>query len=363
MNIVVKIGTSSITDEHGEIAQQAIEKLAAEVAVLRSHGHRVVVVTSGAISAGLPALGLSGSRPADVATLQAVSAVGQSRLMAAYDNAMAGHGLVTGQVLLAPLDFMYRSQYLHARGTFTRLLDLGVVPVVNENDAVADDEIRYGDNDHLAALVAHLIVADLLVLLTDTTGLHSADPRLNAEASLIEEVVEFDHELEQMAGGRGTLRGSGGMASKLQAAKMAAWSGIRTVIAAADRPGVLPAAVAGDPGVGTVVRPKDRRLPARKLWIAFAKPYEGILEVDDGARRALVERGTSLLPVGVVGVTGEFDAGDAVEIADNAGTVFAKGLVRMDAGALRAAAGRRTAELPEGVAQEVVHRDDLVVTA
>ena len=349
MNVVVKIGTSSITDDRGEIAQPAIEKLAAEVAGLRSQGHRVVIVTSGAIAAGLPALGLSGARPSDVATLQAVSAVGQSRLMAAYDAAVARHGLVSGQVLLAPLDFMQRSQYLHARDTFHRLLDLGVVPVVNENDAVADDEIRYGDNDHLAALVAHLIYSDLLILLTDTAGLHSADPRLITDASLIEEIVEFDHELERMA-------------SKLQAAKMASWSGIRTVIAAAERPGVLSAAVAAEAGVGTVVRPRDRRLAARKLWIAFAKPYSGVLEVDEGARRALTERGTSLLPVGVVGVSGDFEAGDAVEIADKAGTVFAKGLVRMGAGDIRAASGRRSAELPDGVPHEVVHRDDLVVT-
>lgn len=363
MNVVVKIGTSSITDEHGEISQAAIDKLTTEVAGLRSRGHRVVVVTSGAIAAGLPALGMSGARPTDVATLQAISAVGQSRLMAAYDTALGHHGLVPGQVLLAPLDFMNRSQYLHARDTFSRLLDLGVVPVVNENDAVADDEIRYGDNDHLAALVAHLIYADLLVLLTDTSGLHSADPRLDADASLIEEIVEFDHELERMAGGRGTVRGSGGMATKIRAAKMASWSGIRTVIAAADRPGVLAAAVDAEPGVGTVVRPRDRRLGARKLWIAFAKPYQGVLQVDDGARQALVERGTSLLPVGVAAVTGEFDAGDAVEIADAAGRVFAKGLVRIGAKELRLAAGRRTADLPEGAAREVVHRDDLVVTS
>ncbi len=362
MNIVVKIGTSSITDVRGEIAAPAIEKLAAEVAAVRGQGHRTVVVTSGAIAAGLPALGLAGARPADVATLQAVSAVGQSRLMAAYTAALSAHGLVTGQVLLAPLDFMYRAQYLHARDTLKRLLDLGVVPVVNENDAVADDEIRYGDNDHLAALVAHLIYADLLVLLTDTSGLFSADPRVHADASLIEEIVEFDHELERMAGGRGTVRGSGGMASKLQAAKMASWSGIRTVIAAADRPAVLAASVAGEAGVGTVVRPKDRRLSARKLWIAFARPYQGVLRVDDGARRALLERGTSLLPVGVVDVAGEFDVGDAVEIVDGAGAVFAKGLVRLGAADLRRAAGRRSDQLPDGASQEVVHRDDLVLT-
>jgi len=362
MNVVVKIGTSSITDERGEISQPAIDKLTTEVAAVRSQGHRVVVVTSGAIAAGLPALGLSGARPNDVATLQAISAVGQSRLMAAYDASLAHHGLVAGQVLLAPLDFMDRNQYLHARDTLGRLLDLGAVPVVNENDAVADDEIRYGDNDHLAALVAHLIYADLLVLLTDTSGLHSADPRLDGGASLIEEIVEFDHDLERMAGGRGTVRGSGGMATKLRAAKMASWSGIRTVIAAAERPGVLPAAVASEPGVGTVVRARDRRLGARKLWIAFARPYEGVLQVDDGARQALVERGTSLLPVGITSASGDFSAGDAVEIADSGGRVFAKGLVRMGAKELRSAAGRRTAELPEGAPHEVVHRDDLVVT-
>jgi glutamate 5-kinase len=360
MNVVAKIGTSSITDERGAIATVAIDKLSAEVAALRSQGHRVVIVTSGAIAAGLPALGLSGARPVDVATLQAVSAVGQSRLMAVYDQALGRHGLIAGQVLLAPPDFMSRSQYLHARDTFARLLDLGVVPVVNENDAVADDEIRYGDNDHLAALVAHLIYADLLVLLTDTSGLHSADPRLDADASLIEEIVDIDHEHEGMAGGRGTVRGSGGMASKLQAAKMASWSGIRTVIAAAERPAVLTAAVAGEAGTGTVVWPRDRRLSARKLWIAFAKGYAGVVQVDDGARRALVERGTSLLPAGVVAVTGEFKAGDAVEITDAAGKVFAKGLVRLGAADLRAAAGRRTADLPEGAPHEVVHRDDLV---
>ena len=210
MIVVAKIGTSSLTDEHGEVSLAAIDKLCAEVAGLRGAGHRVVVVTSGAISAGLPALGFGGMRPSDLETLQAISAVGQSRLMRAYDDALERHGLVGGQVLLAPLDFVHRSQYLHARGTLRRLLDLGVVPVVNENDAVADDEIRFGDNDRLAALVAHLIGADVLVLLTDTPGMFTADPRLDEEASLIEEVVEVDQSLERAAGGAGTVRGSGG---------------------------------------------------------------------------------------------------------------------------------------------------------
>jgi glutamate 5-kinase len=231
---------------------------------------------------------------------------------------------------------------------------------VNENDAIADDEIRFGDNDRLAALVAHLVGADTLVLLTDTPGLLTADPRLDSGASLIQEIVEVDEELERVAGGAGT-RGSGGMASKLAAAKIAAWSGVRAVIAAADRPGVLLDAVGGQAGVGTVLQPHDRRLPARKLWIAFAVGAAGVVAVDDGARRALVERGRSLLAAGVVGVTGRFDADEAVEVVGPDGRVFAKGLVKLGSTALTAVAGRRTADLPEGTPHEVIHRDDLVV--
>jgi glutamate 5-kinase len=361
MVIVVKIGTSSITDGHGIIAVEAVAKLCSEVAILREKGERVVLVSSGAIAAGLPALGLSGAQPIDLATLQAVSAVGQSRLMRVYDDVLARFGLVAGQVLLAPLDFVHRKQYLHARQTLLRLLELGVVPVVNENDAIADDEIRFGDNDRLAALVAHLVGAGLLVLLTDMPGLLTADPRLDEGASLIEEIVEVDQSLEALAGRTGNPRGSGGMASKLAAAKIAAWSGVRVVIAAADRAGVLLEAAAGLPGVGTIVRPHDRRLSARKLWIAFAVGSNGTVVVDDGARRARVERQTSLLPAGVVAVHGAFDTDDAVEIAGSDGRVFAKGLVRHPAGRVKEWAGRRTSTLPPDLAHEVVHRDDLVV--
>ncbi len=360
MIVVAKIGTSSITDDAGTIDEPAIAKFCDEVAALRSAGHRVVMVTSGAIAAGLPTLQFA-ERPRDAVTLQAVSAVGQSRLMAVYDRALAGHGLIGGQVLLAPLDFMVREQYLHARGTLTRLLDLGVVPVVNENDAIADDEIRFGDNDRLAALVAHLIRADLLVLLTDMPGLLSGDPRFDADASLIEEIIEVDHGLEALAGGAGSSRGSGGMASKLAAAKIAAWSGVRAVIAAAHRENVLVDAVEGVPGVGTLIHPRRDRLPARKLWIAFAVGSSGTIVVDDGAKRALIDRGVSLLPPGVIDAKGGFDVNAAVEIAGHDGQVFAKGLVRFDAVGLRAVAGRRTDTLPEGSPHEVVHRDDLVV--
>jgi glutamate 5-kinase len=361
--VVAKVGTSSITDDQGDIAVEAIEKFCVEVAALRAAGNAVVVVTSGAIAAGLPALGLGGARrPRDAQTLQAVSAVGQSRLMRVYDRVFADHGLVCGQVLLAPLDFVVRQQYLHARSTMRRLLELGVVPVVNENDAIADDEIRWGDNDRIAALVAHLVDADVLVLLTDAPGLLTADPRIDPSASLIEEVVEVDHALEALAGGAGSARGSGGMASKVAAAKLASWSGVRTVIAAAGRERVLVDAVDGVP-VGTMVQPRERRLPARKLWIAFAVGAAGTIVVDDGARAALVDARRSLLPAGVVSVRGAFEPDDAVEIEGPDGRVFAKGLVRMGAAALAAVAGQRTGALPDGTPHEAVHRDDLVVLA
>lgn len=359
-SVVVKIGSSSLTGEDGSINQKAIESLCDEVVELRTSGWQVVLVSSGAISTGWQAMG-GGPRPTDFATLQAVAAVGQHRLMRQYDDSFSTRGLVAGQVLLAPLDFVYRQQYLHARQTLLRLLELGVVPVVNENDATSDDEIRFGDNDRLAALVAHLISADMLVLLTDTPGLFSADPRVDGEASLIEEVVEIDHELESVAGGPGGAVGSGGMASKLAAAKMATWSGVGVVIADASRPGVVQAALSRRPGVGTVFTPKPRKLSARKLWIAFAVGASGTVTVDEGAVVALTEREASLLPAGVVSVDGRFHPDDAVEIAGPDGKVFAKGLVRHGSAQITSWVGLRSSELPAGVAPELVHRDDLVV--
>lgn len=358
--VVAKIGSSSITGASG-VDVDAVAKFCAEVAGLRQSGHRVVMVTSGAIAAGLPLLGMSAAPTTDIVTLQAASTVGQSRLMRVYDDVLAGHGLLSGQVLIAPADFMVRKQYVRARHTLERLLGLGVVPVVNENDVTAYDEIRFGDNDRIAALVAHLVGADVLVLLTDAPGLLTADPRLHAGGSLIEEIVEVDAEMEAAAGGAGSVVGSGGMASKLAAAKIAAWSGVRAVIASAGRPDVLADAVRGTSGVGTVVRPRTRRLGARKLWIAFAVGAAGTIVVDEGARRALLERNVSLLAAGVGEVRGRFGVEDAVELAGPDGRPFAKGLARVDATTLATLAGRRTSELPEGVPHEVVHRDDLVV--
>ncbi len=356
---VVKVGTSSITSERGEIDDASLRKLCGEIAGARADGHEIVLVSSGAIAAGLPALGMT-TRPTDIGTLQAIAAVGQPRLMERLGSLLGHHGLLAGQVLLTPHDFGVRSQYLHARETLRRLLALGVVPVVNENDTVADDEIRYGDNDRLAALVAHLVGADVLVLLTDTAGVFTADPRVDTGASLIEEIVEVDAALVALAGGTGTDRGSGGMATKLAAAKIAAWSGVRAVIAAADAPGVVSDAIAGR-AVGTAFPPRAERLSSRKLWIAFALGASGRIVVDAGARRALCADQRSLLPAGVRGVEGSFDVDDAVEIIDDDGVPFAKGLVRYSSGGLREVAGRRTSELADGLPHEVVHRDDLVV--
>lgn len=360
MRVVVKIGTSSLTDVTGRIDQAAMEKLCAEVAEVRQQGHQVIVVSSGAVAAGMAALGLA-ERPRHGRTLQALSAVGQSRLMQNYNEVLAPWGLVAGQVLISPLDFFERAQYVHARATLSRLLELGVVPIINENDALADAEIRFGDNDRIAALVAHLVRADLLVLLTDTPGLFTADPRLDASASLIEEIVQIDAALEVRAGGVGSARGSGGMASKLAAAKIAAWSGVRAVIAGAARQHVLADAVAGVAGVGTVVLAHERHLSAKKLWIAFAVPAEGSVVVDAGARRALLDRAVSLLPVGVLAVRGTFHRGAAVELVTADGEVFAKGLVRVSSRNLELMKGRRTEDLPAGEGAEVIHRDELVL--
>ncbi|HEY1827148.1 MAG TPA: glutamate 5-kinase [Acidimicrobiales bacterium] len=353
--VVVKVGSSSVTP--GTVA-----RLGEEIAQARAQGHTVVVVTSGAIAAGWEAVGAGRPRPTDPIRLQAVSAVGQHRLMRMWQDALEPHGLIVGQVLLAPLDFMYRMQYLRARDTLHSLIGLEVIPIINENDAVADEEIRFGDNDRLAALVSHLVGAQLLVLLTDAPGLLTGDPKLFTEASLIEEVIEIDQQLEQVAGGSGSAVGSGGMASKLAAAKIATWSGVQTVIADASRPGVVGAALEGAPGVGTIFRARDgRKLSARKLWIAFALGSSGLLTVDDGARRALTGGKSSLLGAGVTECRGSFEPEDAVEIAGPDGKVFAKGLVKVPSDRKAEWLGQRSEQLPDDLPPVVVHRDDLVL--
>ncbi|MEM8620444.1 MAG: glutamate 5-kinase [Actinomycetota bacterium] len=361
MRVVAKIGTASITDDGGRIRPEAIAKLSTEVAALIAAGDEVVVVSSGAVAAGVAALGFD-HRPSDMRTLQAVSAAGQSRLVNAYNAEFDRHGLVGAQVLLDPHDFFDRAQYLHARSTLDRLLELGCVPLVNENDAIANEELRFGDNDRLAALVAHSLHADVLVLLTDTDGVYTGDPRRDPEATLVPLVVTDDPLLSLTAAASrgGSGRGSGGMASKLIAARMASWSGIRCVIARAARPDVLAGAVS-DELVGTTFESHDRVLSARKLWIAFAADAAGSVHVDAGAVRALTEHPRSLLPAGIVEARGDFLSGDTVEVVGPGGRTFARGMVAVDAAGLRAVLGRRTSDLPDGMVHEVIHRDHLVV--
>ncbi|MDQ3986319.1 MAG: glutamate 5-kinase [Actinomycetota bacterium] len=354
--IVVKVGTASLVDTAGEIDDTKLEALCLGITEARSLGLEVIVVSSGAIAAGLKPLGL-GSRPGDIPSLQAAAAVGQGRLLRRYTRALERAGLVTAQLLLTRYDFMHRQQYLNARNTVDRLLTLGVVPIVNENDTVAVDEIRFGDNDRLAALVANLSRARLLVLLTNARGLHSEDPRRNPTAPVLDEVEVITPELEQAAGGRGSDLASGGMASKIAAAWVATFSGVGVVVADYAEPHVMQKIAGGEP-IGTYFHPRRQRGSARRLWIAFAQPPRGRVRVDAGARRAIVEGKRSLLPVGVVEVTGDFKAGDSVDVVSEEGTVIARGLVRYDAPELEGARGRPTAEL---AGREVIHRDQLVV--
>lgn len=357
--VVVKVGSSSITRDSGEFDEAALDRLVRAVALAASEGRQITLVTSGAIAAGLPAVGFE-TRPDSVADLQVLAAVGQGLLMQRYANLFASSGLVVGQVLLTPNDFALRSSYLNARQALGRMLELGVIPVVNENDTVAVDEIRFGDNDRLAALVAHLVGAESLLILTDTAGLYTADPRLDSDASLIDEVVEIDRELEAAVGDSSSVHGSGGMASKLAAARMASWSGIRVVIASSSEDDVVRRILKGE-SLGTTVKAHTESLSSRKAWIAFGSASKGCIIVDDGARRALVSGGASLLPIGVRRVEGEFVAGDSVEVLTDGGRIFAKGIVSIESSRLAAVAGTNSADLPADVRHEVIHRDDLVV--
>jgi glutamate 5-kinase len=296
-------------------------------------------------------------RPTDVAGLQVAAAVGQGRLMERYAAEFGSRGRVVGQVLLTRDVLARRHQYLHAREALQRMLGLGIVPVVNENDTVVVDELRLGDNDRLAAIVAHLVTAGMLVILTDTHGLYSDDPGLSDDAELLNAVRHTDEILDELwqDSGSGAL-GSGGVATKISAARMAAWSGIPTVIANAGLDGAAVGAVSGD-DVGTWIEPHDSRLNAKKLWIAFGLPAEGRLVIDAGAARALTEHGGSVLAVGITDVEGNFATGAAVEVVTADGALVGKGLAGQSAAELRGAQGRHSSE----AGGEAIHRDDLVV--
>lgn len=354
--VVLKVGSSSLTGSRGGLDPAAVTSVVEHVTLLRSEGHPTVLVTSGAIAAGLPALGLE-ERPNDVPGLQVAAAVGQGRLMERYSNGFDEEGIIAGQVLLTRDVLANREQYLHAREALDRMLDLGVVPVVNENDTVVVDELKLGDNDRLGAIVSHLVGASMLIILTDTAGLYSADPRVEENAELLSAVRDTDRILDELrvSAGRGSL-GRGGAATKVSAARMAAFSGIPTVIAPAERDGVVLAAVRGEE-VGTWVNPRAARLSARKLWIAFGLPSEGTVTIDEGAKKAVTERGRSLLAAGVTAVAGEFGTGEAIEVLDAGGGLVAKGRSGLNATQLRSTLGEHSSV----VGGEAIHRDDLVV--
>jgi glutamate 5-kinase len=357
MPVVMKAGSSSLVQRSGELDAEALARTADLVAGMWDLGYPTLLVSSGAVAAGLPALGLD-RRPKDVPGLQVAAAVGQGRLMERYSALFAERGLVVGQVLLTKDLLANRSQYLHAREALERMLSLGVVPIVNENDTVVVDGLRLGDNDRLAAIVSHLVSAGLLVILTDTGGIYSADPRTVADAELLSAVRPTDAALDVVVSGEPGPFGSGGAATKVAAARMAAWSGIPTVIADARESDVLARAASGEE-VGTWVTPHDAKLPARKLWIAFGQPTEGRVVVDVGATKALLEGGKSLLAVGVLSVEGSFDAEAAVEVFDGGGRLVGKGLTTMSADQARQSIGRHSSE----VGGVVIHRDDFVLLA
>jgi glutamate 5-kinase len=359
--IVAKLGSSVVARDDGVLRADALAVVCDQVAALHNEGHRVVVVTSGAIARGMEVMDLA-IRPRAMAELQAASAVGQGKLYRVYDELLRERGVTTAQVLLTFFDMSARTHYLNARQTLRTLLDWRVVPVVNENDTTTTDEISFGDNDFLAAQVAVLLDADRLVILTNIDGVFTADPRVDPDAQLVTEIRDLAQLDELSIGHQASPLGQGGMRSKVVAAEMATAAGIEVVIANGLVPGTLATAAAGGE-VGTRFHRSATRQPSFKLWLKYAKPTRGRIEIDDGAARALRDGGTSLLPVGITGVEGTFDAGDAVEVV-NAGRAIGKGICAYSAVELRRVQGLKSAEVRDrigGAAEEAVHRDYFVL--
>jgi len=360
----VKLGSSIVADSSGEVRLDVVGPVCEEVAARHAAGDSIVLVTSGAIARGIRIMGLA-ARPTGMAELQAASAVGQGPLYRAYEGLLAERGVPSAQVLLTFFDLSARTHYLNARHTLKKLVDWRVVPVINENDTTTTDEISFGDNDFLAAQVAILLGADRLLLLTDTDGLHSADPARDPSAHQIPDVYTFE-EIEEFAiGASASPLGSGGMRSKVVAAEMATAAGIPAVIANGTDASAVRAALVGEAS-GTLFHPQAGRVSSFKLWLRYAKPSHGTVAVDDGAERALRERGTSLLPVGIVDVAGEFSAGDAVRVRSggDGSRPIGKGIVNYSSQELRRIKGmksKQVRELMPRAAEEAVHRDYFVL--
>ncbi len=361
--IVVKIGSSLLTDNGQGLNIPAIAGWVSQMAALRHEGRDVVLVSSGSVAEGMSRLGFS-ARPSTLHELQAAASVGQMGLVRNFENKFQKHGLLTAQVLLTHDDLSDRKRYLNARSTLLTLLGLNVVPVVNENDAVATDEIRFGDNDTLAAMVANLVEADLLIILTDQAGLFDSDPGINASAQLIEQASVNDPVLDRVAGGSRSGLGRGGMFTKIRAARLAARSGAATVIVSGKPADVIGRVVAGET-LGTYLVPDVAKYAARKQWLAGQLQRKGVLELDDGAVKSLKNKGKSLLAVGVRGVSGDFVRGDLVSCVDKRNQEVARGLVNYNAEEVRKIAGKSSLEFEKilGYAddEELIHRDNLVL--
>lgn len=360
--VVVKIGSAVLAGTDGGLDRARVDALVDEIAAQHAAGREMIVVTSGAVAAGIVRLGLA-QRPKLIPQKQAAAAVGQIGVMSAYEAAFARHQLKVAQVLLTQDDLNSRRRYLNAKHAMMTLLEWRVIPVVNENDTVVVEEIKLGDNDNLSALTAILLEADLLVILSDIDGLHTADPRTNPDARLVPTVDAVTPAIEAMASGGGPL-GTGGMATKLGAAKKVCASGIAAIVADGRRPGVIGSVLAGAPDVGTFFRPVADRLASRKRWIAYTLKPAGALVVDDGARRALVEQGRSLLPSGLREVRGAFGVGACVQCFDLGGREIARGLASYGAAELEKIAGRHSRDIESLLGysrgDEVIHRNDLV---
>lgn len=361
--IVVKIGSSLVASRDAGLRPDRIERLAEEIGTLHASGREVLVVSSGAIVSGIKKLSLK-DHPKNLPVKQAAAAVGQSRLMWAYEKGFEQVGITVAQILLTHEDLANRRRFLNARHTLSALLAFRVIPIINENDTVAVDEIRFGDNDTLAGQVAHLIDADLLVILSDVQGLYTEDPRKNPTAALIPLIREITEDIERRAGVSSTFEGTGGMATKVRAAKKVGEYGVATLILDGTQPGLLPVVMDGGPG-GSLFLAKERRLTSRKHWIAFTLRSRGMLALDPGAVEALAKRGKSLLASGIREVRGTFEAGDPVSCLDEDGKEFAKGLVNFSSDTLARIKGLKTAQIQQLIGQqeyeEVIHRDNLVI--
>ena len=362
--IVVKIGSSLVASSDGGLHRNRIERLAKEFADLQSHNREIVIVSSGAIVAGISHLELP-TYPQELPLRQAAAAVGQSRLLRAYEVAFEQTGHKIAQILLTHQDLGGRRRFLNARHTLTQLIQLGVVPIINENDTLSIDEIRFGDNDALAGQIAHLVDADLLVILSDVNGLFEADPHLNPSAKLISFVPTITKRIENLAGVSRTQASRGGMVTKIQAAKQAGRFGVPTLLLNGDTPKALTHALAGIPG-GTFFASKQSSLTNRKQWIAFTLRPKGEIMLDEGAVTALVLRGKSLLASGILNVKGRFLNGDPVSCITTEGVVFAQGLTNYSAETLQRIKGKQTPEIQELLGtleyEEVIHRDNLALT-